>query len=138
VLAVREASSRVHLPQRHARFYGINAMKLDYDLNLVKLDPVTGVMPKDEFAALTALPHGEAIKKVRQYDPLFGLKDGEKIRWKVEARADMRGTAYVQAASQEEANKLADKLSDAAFDWDTSDHIEIDCVEPDVRRARRS
>ena len=96
-------------------------------------DPVTGPIPRDEFAALVALPCGEARKAIRKYDPLFGREEGEKIEWKVRAerRRDDCGTAIVKASSQEEADKLADDLTEHDFDWDDDfGDIEVKSVEP--------
>jgi hypothetical protein len=46
------------------------------------------------------------------------MKEGEKISWRVEATAECEGVAYVEAASKEEAEALADDLGAAAFDWE--------------------
>lgn len=97
-----------------------------------KLDPVTGPLSRDEFMELAGAPFGAAAKRIRDFDPFFGRGDGEKIRWKVKCRGDMHGTAYIEAASEKEANNLADNLSEAEVDWDGgSDDFEILSVEPD-------
>lgn len=90
-----------------------------------------GPIPRDEFMKLVEAPFGEAIKRIRKWDPLYGRAKGEKIKWKVECRGELYGTAYVEAATQEEADKLADDLDCGAVDWgDGSSDFEIDSVEP--------
>ena len=97
------------------------------------LDPVTGPLSREELAALAAAPAGVAAEKIREHDPFWGRGDGEKIRWKVTGRSNAKVEAYVMAASQEEANELADKLGDAEFDEVGWGDIEIDSIEPDRR-----
>lgn len=98
-------------------------------------DPISGPVPRDEFAKLAAAPFGEALKVIKKYDPLWGLKEGEKLTWRVRASSRMHGTAYIEAATQEEADNLADDLSDASFDWECSKFsIDIDSVEIDPTR----
>jgi hypothetical protein len=55
------------------------------------------------------------------------------IRWKVTARSPRRSTgcAFVEAASQFEADKLADALDINDFDFDLTGDVEIISVEPD-------
>lgn len=100
----------------------------------MKTDPVSGPLTRDELRALTEAPYGAAVKEIRKHDPLFGLKEGEKIAWRVTASARMVGTAHVKAASKEEAEREADELNDAAFDWEPAswpyDDVEITSVEP--------
>lgn len=89
------------------------------------MNPVSGKMPIEEFRKLKDAPYGAAIKTIRKYDPCWGVKPGEKIKWTVTATARIYGDATVEACSQEEAVKLADALPDNAFDWDVSDRLEI-------------
>jgi hypothetical protein len=98
-----------------------------------KLDPVTGPMSREEFAAAVAAPFGHAAKAIQKHDPMWGRAPGEKFAWRVrvEREALDRGTATVMADSQEEADKLADKLSDTEIDWDYgSDGFVVISVEP--------
>lgn len=98
-------------------------------------DPVTGPIPRETFAKLVAAPHGEAARTIRQYDPLWGKAPGEKVRWKVECTAKQFGTAYVEASSQEEADKLADELDSGEVDWCYDDDgLTIISVEVDARK----
>lgn len=101
----------------------------------MKLDPVTGPLSRDELSELVKAPFGEAVKVIREYDPQYGRAPGEKYRWKIVARCEMEGTAYVMAADEKEANKLADDITDGAFDWDApwSSDLEIVSVEPDKK-----
>lgn len=97
------------------------------------LDPVTGPMPREKLKELAAAPAGEAVKIIRQYDPQWGRAPGEKFAWEVRVRRDGAdtGVAYVEAASQEEADKLADDLDESEIDWDYSgDDFFITSVEP--------
>ncbi len=84
------------------------------------LDPITGPLSRAEFAELVTAPYGEAKKQIRKHDPYYRLEPGEKVRFRVEASGRLRGIAYVEAISQQEADKLADALSDASFDWQDS------------------
>jgi hypothetical protein len=86
-----------------------------------RLDPVTGPLSREEFAALVAAPYGAAANAIRKHDPLYGIKeDGEPIKWEVYAtrRATEEGYAEVAASSIEEALELAGKLKSSAFSWD--------------------
>lgn len=96
------------------------------------LDPITGPLTRAEFAELVNAPYGVAKKAIRKHDPYYRLEPGEKVRFRVEASGRMRGIAYVEATSQKEADKLADALSDASFDWqDSGCGFDIVTVEAD-------
>ena len=82
-----------------------------------QMDRVTGPLSREELRALAQAPFGEAAKVIRKFDPLFGRTEGEKFEWEVTCEGDLRGTAYVMAATQEEADELADKLDCAEIDW---------------------
>jgi len=97
----------------------------------MSLDRSTGPVPREKFAEIVNAPYGQAAKMIRKYDPTWGLKEGEKIKWRVCCSGTMTGTAYVEAASEEEAIDLAEKLSASEVDWDDGrDEIEIESVEP--------
>lgn len=96
-------------------------------------DPVTGPLSREQFAALVAAPFGEATKAIRKHDPLYGRDEGEPIKWKVKFRRTSTevGFAYVEAATEEGANALADELDDhkISWDYDDSDLAEVVSVE---------
>ena len=95
-------------------------------------DPVTGPLSRDEFVELIAAPYGEATKIIRKHDPFYRREPGEKVRFRVEASGRMRGTGYVEASDQKEADKLANELNDASFDWqDSGGGFDIISVELD-------
>lgn len=101
-----------------------------------KLDPITGPMSRETFAAAVAAPAGQAAKIIQNYDPQWGRAPGEKFEWKVRVQRDGSdsGTAYVKAASQEEADELADKLGEGDIDWDYDDGgFYVTSVEPNKR-----
>ena len=94
-------------------------------------DPVTGPLSRQEFAELVTVPYGEATKRIRKHDPFY---QNGKGKFRVKASGRMTGTAYVEASSQEEADKLADDLTDADFDWqDNGSGWDIIAVELDKR-----
>jgi len=97
------------------------------------IDPSTGPVPREKFAALIHAPFGQAAKEIRKYDPLFGRAPGEKIKWtvRVESMGRRDGTAEVEAASEKEAEKLAEDLSsdDVEWDWDEDD-FRITSIKP--------
>lgn len=97
---------------------------------IAKADPVTGPLSRAELAALVAAPFGEAGKAIRKHDPFWGLAAGEKVEWEVKCKAKKRGVAYVKAASEKEAHKLAEELTDFDVDWGDDDNFEILSVEP--------
>lgn len=106
---------------------------------MAKLDPVTGPVPREEFAQAVAAPAGEAAKILRRYDPFFGKAAGEKITWKVRVRRSGydKGTAYVEAASEKEAGELVDDLDDDEIDWDYGgEGFEVVSVHPHVERKK--
>ncbi len=99
------------------------------------LDPSTGPVPRDEFAKLIDAPCGEAKKVIRKYDPLFGRAPGEVVKWTVmvEATGRRTGVAEVDAATEKEAEKLADDLSGDDVEWDyDEDDFRIISVKPTV------
>lgn len=103
-----------------------------------KLDPITGPIPRDVFAQIVNAPHGEAKRMIRKYDPLFGVQDGEKVKWKVtvERQGADQGYAIIEASSKEEADDLADELQEHEIDWDyDSGDLEVISVEPYVERS---
>ncbi len=95
------------------------------------IDRATGPISREEFQEIAAAPFGEAKKRIRQYDPFWGLQDGEKIPFLVELTGHMRGEAVVMAANQKEADKLAGELTDAEIDWmDGGEGFDVLSVEP--------
>lgn len=99
-------------------------------------DPITGPMPRTEFAEAIAAPFGKAREAIRKYDPLWGRETGEVIKWEVKFTRKVReeGWATVEAATEKEAEKLAEKIPDSQISWDVGDcwgdDIEIESVEP--------
>lgn len=83
-------------------------------------DPISGPMPREEFQKLVDAPYGAALTEIRKYDPLYGRKPGEKIKWRVTLEREIAevGTAYIEAETKEDAEKLADKLTEAQIDWE--------------------
>lgn len=97
------------------------------------LDPSTGPVPREEFATLIDAPYGEAAKKIRKYDPLFGIPPGTKIKWTVRCETMGRrdGTAEVEAASEKEAAALAENLTYDEVEWDfDEDDFRILSIKP--------
>lgn len=98
-------------------------------------DPSTGPIPRDVFASLANAPFGKALETIRQYDPLHARAEGEPIKWRVILRRKMweRGTVIVEAASETEAESMADEISCNQIDWSFShseDEREIIAAEP--------
>lgn len=101
---------------------------------MAHLDKATGPIPRDEFASLVSAPYGAAEKAIRKYDPLWGRKPGEKLKWRVKFTREVTevGYATVEAESEKEAEELADKISDASISWDVEgwqDNGTIESVE---------
>lgn len=94
-----------------------------------------GPLDRDQFSQLVAAPFGEAAKAIRKHDPLWNRKEGDEIKWLVTATRDVteEGTAFVHAATKEEAKRKAGELkwSDYSVDYpyDVPD-FDIDDVEP--------
>jgi hypothetical protein len=81
----------------------------------------TGPISQEQMQALAESPaFGVATAELRKHDPFWGRADGEKIRWRVTiySKALMKATAFVEASSEDEANKLADAIEDSSLDWD--------------------
>jgi hypothetical protein len=87
---------------------------------MMQFDPVTGPLTREKLSELVRAPHGQALKEIRKFDPLFGLMEGELIEWRVRAsrRAPEDGFATVKADSLEAAKKLAGNLKESDFCWD--------------------
>lgn len=97
------------------------------------VNPITGPLHPHELKALAAAPFGEAAKAIRKHDPFWGLADGTKIKWIVRCRRNDRGDATIMAASQEEADALAEELTGLDIDWDSDDDdFTILSVTPDT------
>jgi len=81
-----------------------------------KLDPATGPLSREEFAALIAAPAGVALRAIRKHDPMWGRATGEAVKWKVrfsrEVRYTEEGYATVEASSGEEALEIAASIPD--------------------------
>jgi hypothetical protein len=104
---------------------------------MAKLDPVTGPIPRDKFAEIVNAPYGAATKAIRQYDPLYGRKEGEKFKWAVRFTREVEeeGWGYVEAESAEEAEELGRKLKESDLTWDVGDYVNMptfDSVEPET------
>lgn len=97
-----------------------------------KIDPVSGPVPREEFRRLVELPYGKAREAIRKYDPCYGLEPGKKITWEVKVKARRcYGTAYVEAATEEEAESAAQDIEGYEVDWDTDrEDFEILSIEP--------
>ncbi len=97
-------------------------------------DKATGPIPREEFMALVSAPFGAAEKVIRKYDPLWGRKDGEKIKWRVKFSRKVweTGDAIVEAENEKEAEDLADNISDDDISWDCvySGDSEIEEITP--------
>lgn len=74
-----------------------------------------------ELKSLAELPHGEAASRLRQHDPLYGkgLPSGPMRSWKVRLSKEvtMVGTLTIEAASEEEAELLAQNIDDSKVSW---------------------
>lgn len=97
----------------------------------------TGPIPKDLFDKIASAPFAGATKAIRQFDPMFGRAEGELVRWRVEFTRDVKetGVAYVEAASMEEAEKLAIALPEDKIDGGGFHHIPDHWEIEDVRLA---
>lgn len=99
-------------------------------------DPVTGPLSREKLHELADAPFGAALKEIRKFDPLYGIRDGDLVKWRVKATRMARedGVAEVEAASIEGAKRLAEELDADDFDWDefNSDigDLEIEDVAP--------
>lgn len=97
-------------------------------------DPIFGPIPPDEFRTFASLPYGEARKAIQKRDPLWGIETGQPIEWKVKFTRKVyeEGYATVRAATQEEAQKIAEKMPEYQISWsaDDCDETEIESVEP--------
>lgn len=97
-------------------------------------DPTFGPLSREKLFDLAAAPFGEALKEIRKHDPLYGLQVGETIKWRVRAVRQARetGFAYVDADTAENAQRLAEALTEDKFCWecDDADDFDIESVEP--------
>lgn len=101
-----------------------------------KLDPVTGPIPREEFKKLVDAPYGEALRRIRKHDPLYGRPPGEKFKWACTFTREVteEGVGYVMAESEEEAEEMAGKLKESDLHWDVSDRygsMVLDSVDPE-------
>ncbi len=97
----------------------------------MKVDPITGPISAQELKALAVAPFGAAAKAIRKHDPFWGRGEGEKIKWIVKCSRRDEGIAEIMAASQDEADDLADELSCDDVEWDSDDDdFKIVSVEP--------
>lgn len=103
-------------------------------------DPITGPLPREKLRELVDAPYGEATQVLRQYDPEWGLKPGQKIEWEVVVERDVTGlgVAHVMAGSLKEAEKLTDDLCNSDIDWDDDGFQDfvVKSVKPVRKRVR--
>lgn len=103
-------------------------------------NPVYGILSKEEFFKLHAMPHGAAAKEIRKKDPLWGRTSGnaDDMRpYKIKATATCTiyqtesQTFTVSACSEEQAKEIAGELADNHH-WnnldENPDEISMDVV----------
>lgn len=94
----------------------------------------TGPIPADKFRELIDAPYGAAAAAIRQYDPMWGRKEGETIKWRVTLSRQATETAsvIVEAETADEAEGMVDDIPDSKMNWEV-DHFggdyDIDSVE---------
>jgi acyl-CoA reductase-like NAD-dependent aldehyde dehydrogenase len=104
-------------------------------------DPISGPLTRDELRELAAAPFGEAARIIRRFDPLWGRQtEGELIRWRVRFIREVteEGYAYVEAATKDDAERLADEIPVSQIDWDHTRHYERDAMIDDIAPAREN
>lgn len=98
------------------------------------MHPATGPISPEQMRELADAPYGKAAEVLRQHDPLFGKKPGDKIKWRVELETEARmvATTIVEATSREEAEEIVSKRHANSFDWECYDanDFNIESVEP--------
>jgi hypothetical protein len=79
-----------------------------------------GPLTVERLKELADAPMGRATKALREHDPMWNRQPGDKIRWKVTFRewVLMEGYKYVEAETEEEAQKLADEIKEDQIDCD--------------------
>jgi len=81
-----------------------------------------GPLSAEEFQKAVDAPYGLAGDILRKADPLWGrsFPEGEKSRWKVvfHQQVTMSATAYVEAASEEEAAAIAEHFDTSKLTFD--------------------
>lgn len=107
----------------------------------MKLDPISGPIPRETFDTLVNAPHGEARDLIRQHDPFWGLAPGTEIEFEVEVRAEVIGGATVKASSLEEAKQRAKNLKAADIEFDTYGLSDgdwtVETINPVIPRRRK-
>lgn len=96
----------------------------------------SGPISPEELQRIAELPYGQAQRELRKHDPMYGVKPGDKIKFTVELVTHARLRAYttVEAESEEEAMKIAEKISphnlDFEYDGDGRDDVEAVSASP--------
>lgn len=94
----------------------------------------TGPIPPEEFRALIEAPYGAATKAIRQYDPMWGRKDGETVRWRVRVSMErpVVGSVIVEAETEEEAIDRAFEVNPDTIEWepDGMANLMVESAEP--------
>src|SRR5690606_16108210 len=87
----------------------------------------TGPIPADKFRELVDAPFGAAARAIRQYDPLWGRSEGEKIRWSVRLSMDcpMVASVTIEAETADEAENLAYAMSPHSFEWEPEEGYRV-------------
>jgi hypothetical protein len=99
----------------------------------IKLDPSTGPITREQFKRIVDAPFGAAGEMIRKYDPLWGLKPGEKMEWEVTVQRMQQGTVIVKAATEEEAQNMAGEVNESDVNWDSRDD-EMEVVEVRLKK----
>ena len=96
-----------------------------------------GPLSPAEFQEAVDAPYGKATAILRRHDPMWGrfANEGDKIKWRVrfQQTVTMGATSYVEAATEEEAEALAELIpaKDLRFDeFISDDDGELISVEP--------
>ncbi len=85
----------------------------------------TGPMTAEQLKSLANAPHGQALKEIQKFDPLYGKlsSDGEPVKWRVKVTKEVQAVGYVTvcAVTKEDAEALVEDFDDDKVDWDFDD-----------------
>ena len=93
--------------------------------------PSTGPLTPARLKELAEGPFGAGLKAIREHDPLYGRKEGERFKWRVTLSARAWADATVMVTDEEDAHREAELLDESEIEYKNFGNHVVESVEPE-------
>ena len=93
--------------------------------------PSTGPLTPEKLKELAGEPFGAGLKAIREHDPLYGRKEGERFKWRVTLSARAWADATVTATDEEDARRKAELLDESEIEYKEFGNHVVESVDPE-------